>query len=314
MRRPTKSRKSPADVSPAWVDGTLPDLASDLPSFSTEPLRLGDVVNESSLMVVREPLPGDPRRIPVATVSHAYTLIQHRDAVQPLLDGLGAAGLRLPDVRAWRWLSSRGERLVLRAALREASFDPGDGHPVQVCVECVNSVDRSSALEYRLYGWRVVCRNGMVMSIDRAVRVRHATGPSRLARAKADVMALLAGARAIPERMRGWYSTHVTDGALRSWVDQDISKHWTRALAARVFSILRTGWDGAAQAAAGTPPSCWTVQQQVEVPGSGAPVANAYHAAQAVAWVASREESSEQRQQREVDVEALVGLLLARVS
>lgn len=312
MRRVTEPRKPRLDSSWVWVGGPLPDLITDLPRFTTEPLRLGDVVNDSSVMVVREPLPSDPRRIPICTVSPAYTLIQHRDAVQPVLDGLAGAGHRASEVTALRCLSARGERLVLRAELAGAAFDPGDGHPFQVCVECVNSVDRSSALEYRLYGWRVVCKNGMVISVDRTVRVRHATGDRRLAQAKAEVVALLATARSIPERMRGWFRAAVGDDILRRWVDQDVSKRWGRTAAARVFSILRTGWDGEPQPSPETEPSLWRVHEATQVPGSGAPVGNAYHAAQALAWVAGREEGTEQRLRREGEIETLVGQLLAR--
>jgi hypothetical protein len=73
------------------------------------------------------------------------------------------------------------------------------------------------------------------------------------------------------------------------WVDNVIAELWTTKAAARVYHICAAGFDGAvAPARAGTPPHEHEVSSDKEVPGACAPVRTAYHAAQALSWVASR--------------------------
>jgi len=78
------------------------------------------------------------------------------------------------------------------------------------------------------------------------------------------------------------------------WVDKVVAVHWTMEAAARVYHICSTGFDGAvAPAKAGTLPHKHAVSSDKVVPGACAPVRTAYHAAQALSWVASRRSSVE---------------------
>ena len=78
------------------------------------------------------------------------------------------------------------------------------------------------------------------------------------------------------------------------WVDNVVAENWTMEAAARVFHICSTGFDGAvASARAGTPAHKHAVSSDKSVPGACAPVRTAYHAAQALSWVASRRPSVE---------------------
>ena len=73
------------------------------------------------------------------------------------------------------------------------------------------------------------------------------------------------------------------------WVDKVVAQHWTIESAARVYQICSTGFDGVvAPAKAGTAPHNRAVSSDKEVPGACAPVRTAYHAAQALSWVAVR--------------------------
>jgi hypothetical protein len=78
------------------------------------------------------------------------------------------------------------------------------------------------------------------------------------------------------------------------WVDEVVAEHWTMEAAARVYHICSTGFDGAvAPAKTGTRPHQHAVSSDKVVPGACAPVRTAYHAAQALSWVASRRSAVE---------------------
>jgi len=53
-------------------------------------------------------------------------------------------------------------------------FDPGDGFPVVLRVNTLNSVDMSTALEIALSWYRLVCSNGMMFGFNEShLRRRH---------------------------------------------------------------------------------------------------------------------------------------------
>jgi hypothetical protein len=71
---------------------TFAELRSRLPQFSRQPFGPEGSENGYLLSVVREPVEGDDRRIPVAVVSPQYELIQHYE----VLDWLAGRTARLP--------------------------------------------------------------------------------------------------------------------------------------------------------------------------------------------------------------------------
>jgi hypothetical protein len=90
--------------------------------------------------------------------------------------------------------------------------------------------------------------------------------------------------RAIQE----WMNRRTDLDRIARWVDRVVADQWTKEAAARVYHICCMGFDGAAASVKpGTPAHEIPVSSDKPVPGACAPVRNAYHAAQALSWVAS---------------------------
>jgi hypothetical protein len=102
-------------------------------------------LNERLDMIVRKPFGGDQDFVPVGIVSKEYVLVPHSavfDTVRKALKGVG----KDPDSAKTKLvISEYGERMELSVYLpEEYSFEPGDGYPLVLRLECFNSVDGSS--------------------------------------------------------------------------------------------------------------------------------------------------------------------------
>jgi hypothetical protein len=93
------------------LDGRLSELESSLPQFSQEPCTYENALNEYVDLIVRESEPDDDRRVPLATVSKRYALIQHREAVSWMCAAFKEHEWKPDDVDANAWLSRYGERM-----------------------------------------------------------------------------------------------------------------------------------------------------------------------------------------------------------
>ena len=58
-------------------------------------------------------------------------------------------------------LSEYGERMHWACPIPKIEFDPGDGNPIVLRINCLNSVDTSTVLEIVLSWFRLVCGNGI---------------------------------------------------------------------------------------------------------------------------------------------------------
>src|SRR3954451_3419181 len=86
--------------------GSLGDVAQRLPTFER-----ARSVNERVDWIMRMPLPGEAleQRIPVATVSSDYVLLQHLDVVAAVTDALERARIPPGDVEAELCTTEFGE-------------------------------------------------------------------------------------------------------------------------------------------------------------------------------------------------------------
>jgi Domain of unknown function (DUF932) len=276
----------------------LDELVCILPSFVIRSFGLGDAANEFFNQVVRLPVEGDPRTIPVGVVSRNYKLIQHRDVVSWLRAGLQEARLDKNLADYTLWISKYGERMKLWIELHGLDFDPGDGHPLRAVVACQNSVDGSCALEIKVIQVRTICENGLVSGPGATIRKTHI--PQELDQGKiasqiGDSLNNLATEQLIFSR---WLNTPVGLAELNTWVNTIVAKKWGQPDAARVASIYRDGWDGKVKPVKDCPPSQWQVGWATIVPGANATVDNVYHAAQALSWVASHNSNLDERSLR----------------
>ena len=112
----------------------------------------------------------DHVQVPVSNVSKKYEVVQHQELLNALAGVMKDNGFDLSRLNAELCLTEFGERMWFSFTLpgdifklpTNTLFDPGDKYPLNLTVNALNSVDKSTALEINLYWYRLVCGNGMV--------------------------------------------------------------------------------------------------------------------------------------------------------
>ena len=265
-------------------DLTLPGVVDHLPDF--ERREFGN--NEYLDMIVRQPFRQDRREVAVGSVSKRYFLIQHRQLVHEICDGLSAIRIDPAKVPAELWISDYGERIRLRFRVPQRPFDPGDGYPLLLSAECFNSVEKSCALEIKMSWLRLICMNGLSTKSDALLRKIHDSVWMNRTEPGAFVQEQLENGDAYFKDIKDWVRHHITGDRLVKWVDEVVAPKWTRRAAARVHHICRTGFDGkpVPPRSKGIAPHSWPVSSDKAVPGAPIPAKSLYDVAQALSWVA----------------------------
>ncbi len=292
--------------------GTLPILQGKLPTFERRPFGPKGSENEFLHSIVRLPMAGDDRSIPVATVSPQYDLVQHQEVLGWLTDGLKANGEEPDGLNGTLTLSKYGERMRLSIHLPRYDFDPGDKHPLTLRAYALNSVDKSTALEIHLGWWRQVCSNGMKVQIKGSTARRiHLLGRKTASEVGGMLKGQLADIDAEHKRYTRWLGIPIGPDRVERWADTDVARTWGPHAAARVCHIARTGQDGRIEDPfqKARPHELQMVNVQ-PVPGAFSPVRNAYHVSQILSWLASHRATIQDQHERTAEIDLLMGTLL----
>lgn len=293
-----------------WA-GKWSRLSQIVPKFRLEPFRVNpeSPANPYMSAVVRTPLTVTENPIPVATVSQTYRLAQHHEVVEHCFRGLRSVGLETDTLKCEVGLTQLGEWMNFRAYF-PSSFDyvPGDGHAIGLRLECFNSVDGSSRLQI-LFGWyRFICSNGIVIGETKAelkdVHDQHLNLdviPQIIADGFKKVQADL-------ERIKKWESEKISPQALEIWANKEVSATWGKKAACRAYHICLTGHDVEivdpfAKGEATEKP----VKLTDIVPGSASPAQTLYDVSQALSWLATNRNNTEER----VDWQAAIPGMIA---
>jgi len=266
--------------------GSLNELLALLPQFACVPFIMDRYENPYTDLIVRLPLHGNEPTVPIAMVSKSYGLVQHQEAIQAVGEALSDRGIDPSGLSGRLTLSELGERMHLRLVLPQVWDMPGGDH-LHVQVHCINSVDRSMALQVRLGWYRLVCTNGLLFTESASLRRVHVTGNWR-----GDLADMLDTQmqRIVEERsvLQNWLSTKVHMNTFLEWVDEVVTLRWGVQTAARVCHIARTGYDGTPERVQEkTPASKYAVQSDDKpVPGLEPPAHSAFDASQILSWVA----------------------------
>jgi len=290
---------------------SLTNILSDLPTFELETFGEGENSNEDIFQVVRQPFGSDTRRIPVGVVSKNYKLIQHAQVVEWLAEAFELVGWHPREAQARLFITRYGERIFLRISHQHADFDPGDGYPLRLTVNCQNSVDRSCALEFSLIWSRLICDNGLAIirkaSKKRLTHIEYRPERWNIGQWLASSLHFIEKDQ---QQLKEWYRQSVELDSLEFWADHHLSESWGKAEAARFCSIARYGWDGRVKRNKDMPPSRWQVASNSYVPGLNIPISNGYHASQALSWIASRTERLDERWERIYSIHSLISELI----
>lgn len=288
-------------------------LRDRLPTFHREPFVINGITNPQFDVIVE-----DGTDYPVTTVSKSYGLMQHDTVFDQAIAGLYALGFDVHGLHAELSLTAHGERFKMSLTLPGYDFDPGDGCPLVLKMNLLNSVDKTTAVAVELEWLRLVCGNGMMYGIGSSgFRKAHFRGID-----DEDIAEYLSvSLHHVPQDrslMQTWLTQEIALEHTLPWVDHAVAEFWGAPTAARIWQILRSGRDARPITLRGKdgeePPSMPAHERPVEmlgnIPGAFAPVHTAYHAAQALSWVAKEHNNLGTRLRRVKEIPMLMQRLL----
>ncbi|MBT3193741.1 MAG: DUF932 domain-containing protein [Verrucomicrobia bacterium] len=298
-------------------EGTLAEIRQYIPQFERRGFGLSLQGNEQCRMnqrldtIVRLPFHDDNALIPVGVVSKDYALVPHTDVLDVATKSLEAAQIAPDKVRTQLKITEYGERMALSLFLPdEYQFDPGDGHPMALRLECMNSVDGSTRFR-ALMGWfRFVCSNGLIIGVTRSDMRRRHVGDFRLQDIGDVLTSGLKEADKEKKNFKNWRMSPVTINKIAPWTEEHVRKAWGFKAATRAFHIARTGADAEiAGQYKGTTPTTIPVRRTTQVPGAPKECRTLYDVSQILAWLAKeRRDLQEQLEWREAIPELMNSL------
>ena len=266
--------------------GTVAELFQQIPVFSRHSFRVGSEENRFKDEIRREPLKITEDPLPVDTVSKTYSLIQHRDVLASVFRALKMIGIDISGVASSLLLSEYGERIQWSRPIPNIGFDPGDGYPLVLRINCLNSVDTTTVREIAFSWYRLVCSNGMMFGLgDTRLRRRHiqSLDPEDIAAHLKEQL----DQRPEEQKMYArWRETRVEISTLSGWIDEKVAKDWGPHAAARVWNIINQGYDGEVEQVRDRKPHQLPVKSTNAVPGACAPITDLFHISQALSWFA----------------------------
>ena len=310
---------------PKWLNspvtiykGSLSDVRQYIPAFERRTFALTQSDNERSRLnerldtIVRLPFQSDRTFVPVGVVSKDYTLIPHTTVIDAAIQALQSVKIEPSKVRSEIALTEYGERMALSLFFpTQYQFDSADGHPMDLRLECLNSVDGSTRFR-ALMGWfRIICSNGLVIGITHSdIRRRH-VGDFQLNDIGSVLVSGFKDAEVDKVNFQEWYAQKVTLQMLAPWIERDLRKLWGFKAATRAFHIARTGSDAEVLGPyKDNTPLSIPVRLSSPVPGAPRQTRNLYDVSQILAWLAKeRRDIQEQLDWREQIPDLLEPLL-----
>jgi hypothetical protein len=310
-------------------EGSPQDVRTVLPDFErrnfavNHPDKLFPGINPRLDLIVRKPMENQNGRlrvsdihkddyIPIGTVSKEYRLVPHKQVFDTALVALAENDIDPSHTRAELLLTEYGERMHLSIYLPHLyDFDPGDGHPIAMRLECFNSVEGSTRFK-AFVGWlRFVCMNGFIIGVTTArFQHRHDSTLDII-----DIGSVLKNgiAEGTKERenFRKWRKTTVEKGSLPPWINETVYKAWGFKAATRAYHIAHTGCDAEI---VGTykdmRPTTIAVKKTKKIPGTPEQAQNAYDISQILAWLAKERNDVEERLTWRQQIPELMKVLL----
>ena len=161
-------------------------------------------------------------------------------------------------------LTQFGERMWFSIAMPAHSFnpsvqtyfDPGDGHPVELRINILNSVDTTASFEIKIVWIRLVCSNGMIFGEKIDFKEIHLTKKLSINAIETFLQTQFEKEqfKTEIERFQRWFKAKVkivkelsetkpSQGQIEQWLEKHVTKRWDVNAAARVYHIAKTGKD-----------------------------------------------------------------------
>ncbi|MBM5575779.1 DUF932 domain-containing protein [Deefgea sp. CFH1-16] len=258
---------------------------------------------------MRLPLSPMEKVIPVGIVSNTYTLAPHLEVARLCVETIKDFGIDINSLQCELGLSTLGEWMNFRIYFPESyDFIATDKNPMQLRLECFNSVDGSSRLVL-LFGWyRFICSNGMVIgeTISELSDVHNKY--MDIGKIKVIVTKAMDQVNKDKKTMTQWQKLSVSEDNIANWVDSTVANKWGKKAAFRVFHICMSGHDAKyADPFEMECPSQKTAIKLNAVLGSPLKSMNLYDVSQALSWVATGRNNAEEKTQWQAEIPQLIG-------
>jgi hypothetical protein len=282
-----------------YYGGDWPSIQKILPEFDLRPFTAGANLPANPFLqaVIRRPLTAEDQPLPVATVSHNYSLVSHRTVAALCSDGIIGVGFKPTDLRYEVGLSELGEWMDFRIYFPDSySFKDKYGHKLDLRLECFNSVDGWHRLII-LFGWyRVVCSNGLIIG-DTRIHIDQRHGKwLKLKGLPEQFKSALTAVEADRVRMKKWQVQRISIGNIETWANTKLSRDWGKKAAARVYHICDSGKDVEFDDPfASGEATAKSVRYVGRVPGCPERASTKYDVAQAMSFVATQRHNVDER-------------------
>ena len=292
------------------IKGDFLEAYSQVPTFSRENFEL-DEGGENEYMDV---IINDKTAVPVATVSKGYSLVQHNQVLQTIDQAFQRLNFSTKNIQTNIRMSEYGERMWVSVDFPEdKNFTPNDGHPVHLQFHSINSVDGSARLSFQ-FGWlRLVCSNGLFSLVDCGTFAKKHTASLE----EKNLSEYLQRATDISSFETQHYEEltnerlELNKDYVEAWITQTVNKKWGVRLAARVYNILKTGFDGKPDRSQEKEkglrnfPHQISVSNETDVPGQP-PAETIYDAANALSYISSHQDTLQTRYEQMTQVPELI--------
>ena len=220
--------------------GSINDLRREIPEFGRYPFSIEEgVENEYLDLIARKPHLQDREHIPVAAVSRDYVFVEHHEGLDSVLAALGNFVGDPPSLEAELLLSKYGARMWINFLLPNYRFNPGDGYPIVLQVNCLNSVDKSIAIRLQISWYREESDTEMM---GRGIKWYH-TGSFRIEEIKNFLAYQFLRFSKEESLYKKWYETKLDWKSIVKWLNKTVAKTWGCHAAVRAYHIAKTGHD-----------------------------------------------------------------------
>lgn len=220
--------------------GSISELLKKIPEFGRYPFSVEEgIENEYLDLIARKPHLEDEGYVPVAAVSKEYGFVEHYEVIESVLSALANFVDNPQSLKAELKLSKYGARMWINFLLPNCNFNPGDGYPVVLQVNCLNSVDKSIAVRIHLSWYREESDTEM---IGRGEKWYH-TESFKTERIEEFLAYQFRRFSKEENLYKKWYETKLDWMSVVKWFNQTVTKKWGAHAAVRAYHIAKTGYD-----------------------------------------------------------------------
>ena len=221
-------------------NGSISDLLKKIPEFGRYPFGTDpDFENEYLDLIARKPHLESRGYVPVAAVSKEYGFVKHQEVINTVLSALADFVEDPHSLKAELRLSKYGARMWINFLLPNYEFNPGDGYPVVLQINCLNSVDKSIAIRIHLSWYREKSDTEMQ---GRELRRYH--NRSFKTEEIKEFLAYQFRRFSKEESLyKKWYETKLDWNSVVKWLNKTVANKWQGSTAVRAYHIAKTGID-----------------------------------------------------------------------